>query len=171
MHRLSARLLRLLPVALLAFAVAACMAERPQLGPPVISPTRIGKLGPAPVKGAAATFAFQTVTSVPGELAFALEDDLKKAADTRELPIASADDAASATYQVKGYLSAVGDVNGILLVYVWDVFDRNGTRLHRFSGQQSAKGKGADPWSGVTTDMIDAAARETIDELVDWTRT
>jgi hypothetical protein len=169
MHRLSARLLRLVPVALLAVALAACMAERPQLGPPVISPTKIGKLGPAPVKGAAATFAFQTVTSVPGELAFALDDDLKKTAATRGLAVVPTDDP-SATYQVKGYLSAVGDVNGILLVYVWDVFDRNGIRLHRFSGQQSAKGKGADPWSGVTTDMIDTAAQETVDQLIDWVR-
>jgi hypothetical protein len=167
---LGARLFRPVAVVVLAVALAACMAERPQLGPPVISPTKLGKLGPAPVTGATATFAFQNVTSVPGEFAFALEDDLKAAAATRGLAMATADDAASATYHVKGYLSAVGDVNGVLLVYVWDVFDRNGTRLHRFSGQQSATGKGADPWSGITTDMIDTAARETIDELVAWAR-
>ncbi len=169
MHRLSAHLTRFVPVVVLAVALAACMAERPPLGPPVISPTKIGKLGPAPVKGTQATFAFQTVTSVPGEFMFALDDDLKSAAAARGLAVLPADDP-TATYQVKGYLSAVGDVNGILLVYVWDVFDKSGTRLHRFSGQQSAKGKGADPWSGVTTDMIDTAAGETIDKLVDWTR-
>jgi hypothetical protein len=169
MHRLSARLTRLVPIIVLAAALAACAAERPPLGPPVISPTRLGKLGPAPVKGAQATFTFQTVTSVPGEFRYALEDDLKSAAAARGLAIVTADDP-TVTYQVKGYLSAVGDVNGILLVYVWDVFDRSGTRLHRFSSQQSAKGRGADPWSGVTTDMIATAAEETIDELVDWAR-
>ncbi len=166
MQRLTTRLARLMPVVILAMALAACMAER---GPPVISPTKIGKLGAAPVTVAKATFAFQTVTSIPGELSYALDDDLKSAAAARGLAIVAADDP-SVTYQVKGYLSAVGDMNGILLVYVWDVFDRSGTRLHRFSSQQSAKGRGADPWSAVTTDMIAAAASETIDELVDWAR-
>jgi hypothetical protein len=169
MHRLSARLARLVTIVVLAAALAACAAERPPLGPPVISPTRAGKLGPAPVKGAQASFTFQTVTSVPGEFSYALEDDLKAAAAARGLAVVAADDP-TVTYQVKGYLSAVGDTNGILLVYVWDVFDRSGTRIHRFSGQQSAKGQGADPWSGVTTGMIKAAAGETIDALVAWSR-
>ena len=59
---------------------------------------------------------------------FALEDSLKRYAKTRNLTIVPADDP-SAIYRVKGYLSAVGDTSGTLLVYTWDVSDAGGTRL------------------------------------------
>jgi hypothetical protein len=169
MHRPSGGLVRLATILAVAVALAACTAERPRLGPPVISPTKLGTLGPAPIKGAAAHFAFATVTSVPGEFVYALDDSLKSAAAARGLTLVGEDDPTT-TYWVKGYLSAIGDVNGILLVYVWDVFDVSGSRLHRFSGQLPAPGEGADPWTGVTTAMIETAARETVDALADWVR-
>lgn len=160
-------LARLAAVAALALAVGACMAERP--GPPVISPTKIGTLGVAPVKGAAARFAFSRVTSVPGEFVYALEDSLKSAAAKLNLALVPEDDP-TATYRVKGYLSAIGDANGILLVYVFDVFDAAGGRVHRVSGQRKAPGRGADPWSGVDNEMIEAVAQEAIDTLAAWIR-
>jgi hypothetical protein len=163
------RILRTAGACALAALVAACMAERPQLGPPVISPTRLGTLGPAPVTGKAAHFAFAQVTSIPGEFAYALDDDLKNAAAERGLIMVAEGDPTT-TYWVKGYLSAIGDMNGITLVYVWDVFDSAGQRLRRFTGQLPAPGKGADPWSGVSKDMIKTAARETIDALSEWAR-
>lgn len=168
-HRLTGNLVGLTLVLAIALALGACMAERPQLGPPVIAPTKLKTLGPAPVKGATVRFAFSRVTSVPGEFVLTLEDSLKDSAAARDLALVAEDDP-TATYRVKGYLSAIGDVNGILMVYVWDVFDAAGNRLHRFSGQLPAPGRGADPWTGVSTEMIETAARETIDALADWAR-
>ena len=169
MHPTTGGLVRLATVMALVLALAACSAERPRLGPPVVAPTRLGPLGPAPVRGPDARFAFATVTSVPSAFVFALEDSLEEAAATRGVTLVAEDDP-TATYRVNGYLSAVGDVNGILMVYVWDVFDADGRRVHRFSGQQPAPGAGADPWTGVDAEMIDIAARETIDALADWVR-
>jgi hypothetical protein len=100
---------------------------------------------------------------------FRMEDKVKEQAASRRLTLVAEDDP-TVTYVVKGYLSAVGDANGALMVYVWDVFDTSGTRLHRVSGQEPAPGSGADPWAGVTVSVIDTAARETIDALADWTR-
>jgi hypothetical protein len=136
-------------------------------GPPVLGIRR--DLGPAPVQGANLKVAVTTVTGIPGRLQIALEESLRKFAATRNLTIVSYGDSA-ATYRITGYISAVGDVNRVLLVYVWDVFDADGNRVHRFSGQEPTGGSGADPWTAVSVQLIDHAARETIDALADWAR-
>jgi hypothetical protein len=156
----------------LALMLAACAAAQPRLGPgpPVIAPKGVLSLGAAPIKGEQVTFAVSTVTAIPGAFAFTLQDELKAFAASRSLVIITDDDP-TATYQVKGYISAIGDANRVMLVYVWDVFDANGNRLHRFSGQEPA-GKGSvDPWTAVTKEVIRDAARETVDALAEWIRT
>ena len=50
------------------------------------------------------------------------------------------------------------------------MFDNAGNRLHRVSGQEAGPGRGADPWSGVDSEMIDTAAQQAIDALADWVR-
>jgi len=165
--------LRLAAMSATALAVAACVPiAAPTLGPgppPMVTAKTIRTLGAAPVKGAAVTFAFATVTGVPATMRFSLEDSLKRYAATRNLTILSEGDPA-AVYKVKGYLSAIGDTTGTLLVYVWDVSDPAGTPLFRVSGQETAAGSGSDPWVGISTAEMDAAARETIDKLADWAR-
>jgi hypothetical protein len=166
-----ARLTRLVVAGGAVLALAACVeVPAPKLGPgppPLVSRTKIRTLGPAPVRGEAVRFAFAAVTGVPADMRFSLEDSLKRYAVTRNLTIVPEGDP-SAIYQVKGYLSAVGDNTGTLLVYTWDVADAFGAPLYRISGQETALGSNADPWVGITTKEIDDAARETIDKLADW---
>lgn len=162
---------RLTVVALLGLllAAAACApVQAPKLGegPPALGLSEVRNLGPAPVRGDV-TIAFTTLTGTPAQMRFALEAALKKYAKTRKLTISITDNP-TATYRIKGYLSAVGDSTSALLVYVWDVYDTAGHPLHRISGQETAKGSDADPWQGISPDNIDAAARETIDKLADW---
>ena len=156
-------------ILILTLALAACTSERPQLGPPAMGISQMRNLGEAPVKGPQVTFAFLTLTGLPGQMRFDMEAALRKYAATRKLNI-STDDNPAATYRIRGYLSALGDQNGTLLVYTWDVYDTAGTPLHRISGQQTASGSSADPWQGIGDEQIDAAARETIDKLADWVR-
>jgi hypothetical protein len=168
--RLPARLLAVSLVAAMAALLAACVPmERPKLGPgpPAMGVSQIRKLGPAPVKGDEVRIAFITVTGIPAEMRFTLEKSLKTYAATRNLTISISDDP-TATYRVKGYLSAIGDKTSALLVYVWDVYDTSGRALHRISGQEVAAGSEADPWVGVSVKNIDDSARETIDKLADW---
>lgn len=169
---LLSRLLAASLAALVAALLTACVPmERPKLGPgpPALGVKQIRQLGPAPVRGDDVRFAFITVTGIPAEMRFSLEKSLKTYAATRGLNISIADDP-TATYRIKGYLSAVGDRNSALLVYVWDVYDTAGTPLHRISGQEVAQGSEADPWVGVTAKNIDDSARETIDKLTDWVK-
>ncbi|HVY21562.1 MAG TPA: hypothetical protein VHA70_15985 [Bauldia sp.] len=166
-------------IASLSLALAAVLAlvacttvSLPPMGPgppPLVGAKKTRTLGPAPIKGETATFAFATVNGVPAEMRFRLEDSLKQFATTRNLVLVPEGDP-TAVYHVKGYLSAVGDTSGTLLVYTWDVTDASGAPLLRISGQETANGSDADPWIGVGSAQIDAAARETIDKLADWVR-
>lgn len=153
----------------LAFLATACSSPvSVPLGP---GPPRasLGSMGKAPVTGAEASFAFIEVTGMPAEMRFAMEDAIKQQAATRKMTVLSQDDPA-AVYVVRGYLSAIGDENGVLLVYTWDVYDRAGNRLHRVSGQENGKGGLGDPWIGVNRTMIALAAQQTVDDLSDWSR-
>lgn len=171
MNRPSLPFASLIMLMLAVVALSACVPIRaPELGPgppPMLSPKKAKTLGAAPIKGAAVRFAFAQLTGVPGDMRLQLEGSLKKFAATRDLAIVPEGDP-TATYNVRGYLSAVGDATGTLLVYVWDVTDRNGTPLYRVSGQEAAPGSSTDPWNGMTTKQVDQAARETIDKLADW---
>ena len=167
----SGRIVRLALALAAMFALAACTSVAlPPMGPgppPMITPKQAKTLGAAPVKGDEVRFAFATVTGVPAELRYSLEDSLKKYAATRSLSIVPPGDT-TAVYRVKGYLSAVGDDTGTLLVYTWDVSDPFGKPLYRISGQETGAGSGTDPWVGIAGKEMDDAARDTIDKLADW---
>jgi hypothetical protein len=163
---------RLAILAVAASFLASCQAmPAPKFGPgPPNMMSKKGKtLGPAPIKGANVRFSFTQLSGVPAQMQFALEDDLKKYAATRQLTVVPAGDK-TAVYNVSGYLSAVGDDSGTLLVFVWDVSDTFGTPLYRISGQETGAGATGDPWKGIALNQIDDAARETIDKLADWVR-
>jgi hypothetical protein len=184
-------LLRLMAVGMV-IALAACSAvERPSApsasvalppppaaGPGEGAPVATASAAPSATSGATVTppaksalipISIAPVTGTPGGMRYALEDDLKKYALTRNFTVVPVDDP-GAIYRLKGRISAVGDTSGGLLVYVWDVMDASGTRVHRIAGQQVAAAAVADPWAGVSVTNIDDAARETIDGLADWVR-
>ena len=174
MARQIGTILRLAAFCVLAAVIAACSpVEGPRLGsgPPVLSPKSLGTLGkPAPTSDVV-TFALDPITNAPGDMIYAFEDALKAKAPTRQLKFVAANES-TADYRLKAYLSAVGDYSGGLVLYVVDVFDNNGTRLHRISGQINAGGTLSDTWEVFTgTDVVVKAAQEVIDALGNWAHT
>jgi hypothetical protein len=171
MPRSTAAIVRRAALATLALLLAACSVVPVAIGPgpPVIAPKESRSLGPAPVQGTRVTFAVTTVTGIPGKFQIALEQALQKFAATRDVALVPFG-SGGATYRVEGYISAIGDVNRVILVYVWDVFDASGNRVHRFSGEEPTHSGSVDPWTAVKLETIDDAARETIDALADWAR-
>jgi hypothetical protein len=152
---------------------AACMPiEAPRLGagPPVITPKQIGTLGKPSTPAADIVFALEPITNAPADMIYAFSDALKAQAPSRQIKLVDAGDS-GATYRLKGYLSAVGDSNSTLLVYVWDVFDSSGARIHRVSGQVRGPGSSADPWAAMSESIVRIAASETIDALGNWVHT
>jgi hypothetical protein len=163
--------LRLAAVFCLAALIVACSpVEGPRLGsgPPVLSPKTLKTLSkPAPV-AAEVGFSLDPITNAPGEMVYAYEDTLKEKAATRQLKILASNDP-SANYRLTIYLSAVGDYSGTLMIYVVDIFDKTGTRIHRVSGQITAGGSLSDPWANIKdTGVVVQAAQETIDALGNW---
>ena len=73
-----------------------------------------------------------------------------------------------AKYKVKGYFSALNDGNGTLLVYVWDVVDGTGKRLHRINGRERTGTSRTDPWQAITDTEIQRVASDTTARLKTW---
>jgi hypothetical protein len=147
----------------------ACSMSLPKMGegPPNVGVRSAMRLGPAPIKGADAKFAFAQISGVPSTHMTEFSRALNKEAEARSLTIVPQGDP-STTYLVKGYVSAIGDKAGTVLVYVWDVTDTNGRRLHRVTGQEPAGGSGVDPWQGIDEKAVRTVAERTIDDLVSW---
>jgi hypothetical protein len=75
--------------------------------------------------------------------------------------------AEGATHIVKGYFSTITDERGTAVIFVWDVLDPAGNRLHRIQGQERVAGS-AEGWPAVTSATMEAVADRTIDELAAW---
>ncbi len=131
-----------------------------------MTPTAVA---PPAVPLSEAKFAFAPVTGAPATVLTNISAQLGKEAFAQQISLVPSDDPA-ATYIIKGYLSAIGDASGTIIVYVWDVFDRTGRRVYRISGQESAPGAARDPWSAVDGAAATDVARQTISALVGWGR-
>lgn len=74
----------------------------------------------------------------------------------------------AAQYTMRGYFSALAENGQTTVIYVWDVIDRSGNRLHRISGQEKRQGGRPDAWSGVTPDMMQNVANKTMSNFQSW---
>ena len=115
------------------------------------------------------SFTFLPVTGAPQSAVTMLSKQLSQSANSNGLVLVPANQT-GAKYQVKGYFSALNDGSGTLLVYVWDVLDGSGNRLHRINGQERSTETGANPWSGVTDVELKRVASATISQLEVWSK-
>ena len=74
----------------------------------------------------------------------------------------------SATHVMKGYFSAISEGGRTTVIYVWDVTDAAGTRVHRIQGQERAASGGGEGWDGVQPATMEAIADETVERLAAW---
>lgn len=75
---------------------------------------------------------------------------------------------ATTTHVVKGYFSAFTEQRETTVIYVWDVLDPAGNRLHRIQGQQKVAAAQGEGWNSVTAQTMEAIADRTIDDLATW---
>lgn len=81
--------------------------------------------------------------------------------------VASAD--ATATHVLKGYFSVLGEGPTTTVIYVFDVLDPSGNRLHRIQGQEVAQGSNAaDPWAAVPPALMEKIADRAMTEFMSW---
>ncbi len=141
-------------------------------------PTASGQTGqqtaaisPAPLAGTTGTsVAFLPVSNAPQNAVTTLAQSIRDAAERNALPVVPSVQQ-GAQYQVKGYFSALEDGSGTLLVYVWDVLDRNNKRVYRINGQEQGASSASDPWAAVTPQMLNRVAESTVSQLKSWLAT
>jgi hypothetical protein len=97
--------------------------------------------------------------AAPEELTPLNQRILQRAAE-KSISVTMSPDPA-ATHIIKGYFSTLKEGGGNTLIYVWDVFDRSGTRVRRIQGKEVALGQGAGA-------ALRAVADRTVDDLAGW---
>lgn len=112
-------------------------------------------------------FALEPFTGAPGNTADEISRRISQAAEKDGLSLTRRN-APDVTHRVSGYLAVTGDDSRGVLVYVFDVFDRTGRRVFRFTGQEAVGPSGGDPWQGVDADSINNVAERTVQSLEAW---
>jgi len=184
---------------LAALALAACTNAKDVLEPSAITPpassaqtvpanpgtasatTSPTTTAPAPTPGAStATTPTQTavlaktrlqvapIVGAPVEAAGPLTAELQTRAKQRGLTLVGSTDQ-TATHVLKGYFSTMSEGKDTTVIYVWDVYDPSGNRLHRINGQQKAPSAGTgEGWPTVAPATMQAIADQTIDQFAAW---
>lgn len=82
---------------------------------------------------------------------------------TQSIPQAASGDA---DYTLKGYFSNMVENNQTAVLYVWDVVDKQGNRVHRLQGQEKAPGKAG--WPSITAPVMSKIADDTMADYFRW---
>lgn len=179
---------------LAALAPAACSSTQDVLEPSAITPpaatssttpdpsappsqTAAGQ--PAPVPSTTATAATQTaalskarvqIAPIVGpsvEAATSLSERLSAAARQRGIRLVGSADS-TATLQLKGYFTPLVEGKETTVIYVWDVYDPTGNRVHRISGQQKSASAGGEGWAAVPAASMQKIGDATVEQLATW---
>lgn len=122
-----------------------------------------------PPAESAGTIRFLPIIGAPVQAVTPLSRQLGTEARALGLTIrASADE--NAEHILKGYLSSFSDTGTVTVIYVWDVLDRNGGRLHRIQGQETVPGRSTDPWNAVPATTMQEIARKSLANYMAWKR-
>ncbi|HEV7304946.1 hypothetical protein [Ensifer sp.] len=140
----------------------AAAAEQIQSQPSVASLPKASAVASGSVR-------FLPIIGAPVQAVTPLSRQLGADARARGLTIKGSSDSSS-EHILKGYFSALKDGDKTTVVYVWDVLDGSGNRLHRIQGQDSVPGGGTDLWSGVPATTMQGIATKTIDAYLEWRR-
>jgi hypothetical protein len=97
------------------------------------------------------TVAFESIDGPPPQVFDRMVSVLDSEAKLRNLSIVSRE--GSASYRVRGYLSAQVLHGRTTIAWVWDVYDRDQQRALRLSGEEPAGKAGRDPW-GAADDLL-----------------
>ncbi|NKN38388.1 hypothetical protein HFC70_18720 [Agrobacterium sp. a22-2] len=121
----------------------------------------------APTTAAAGTVRFLPIIGAPVQAVTPLSRQLGAEARAKGLTIKGANDPAS-EHILKGYFSAFASEGNVNVVYVWDILDANGGRLHRIQGQETIRSNATDPWAAVPASTMQQIATKTIAQYMAW---
>jgi hypothetical protein len=108
------------------------------------------------------------VVGATAEAAAPLNARLTERAGSRGVTLVSG--SAPADFEMKGYFSAIAENGETSVIYVWDVLDMEGNRVHRIQGRQRTS-SGADGWASVDPATMQAIADQTVEQFAAWAAT
>ncbi|HWT60212.1 MAG TPA: hypothetical protein VN284_20420 [Rhizobium sp.] len=146
------------------------LPAQPAQPPAVQQPQQTAALNAGASSAHGNTVRFLPIIGAPVQAVTPLSRQLGAEARSHGLSIKSSTDASS-DYILKGYLSAFNDDGKVTVVYVWDILDSAGGRLHRIQGQESVPTAAADPWAGVPASVMQQIGSKTIAEFSSWRQT
>ncbi|WEX86095.1 hypothetical protein PZN02_002352 [Sinorhizobium garamanticum] len=135
--------------------------------PAAAAPQEVNHAAASPEAASGAGIRFLPIIGAPVEAVTPLSKQLGADARAQGLAIKSSADATS-EHILKGYFSALNDGGKTTVVYVWDILDGSGNRLHRIQGQDTVASTAAEPWSAVPPETMQAIATKTIKAYLDW---
>ncbi|WP_165218488.1 hypothetical protein [Affinirhizobium pseudoryzae] len=136
--------------------------------PPPTGPSQTATLDPAASgEASGATIRFLPIIGAPVQAVTPLSRQLGASARAGGLTIKSSSDTSS-EHILKGYLSAFDNEGKVTVVYVWDVLDAGGARLHRIQGQETVPASGGEPWAAVPAATMQLIGQKTMTEYLQW---
>ncbi len=126
------------------------------------APTQTAALAPA--KG---TIRFLPIIGAPIQAVTPLSRQLGAEARAHGLAIKGSNDPA-ADHILKGYFSAFSEGGKVTIIYVWDILNQSGSRLHRIQGQEVVPSSATEAWAGVPASLMQQIATKTINEYTSW---
>lgn len=139
-----------------------------QLPPPVVPGAQAPVPAVSPVSLASVRVNLAPIVGAPVTAVAPMSKRISAEARARKLTLVSAG-ATGTTHVVKGYFSAFADNGTTTVIFVWDILDASGNRLHRIQGQKQNPGANpADAWASVTPQTMEAIAVTSVGELVAW---
>ncbi|MCZ4091987.1 hypothetical protein [Sinorhizobium psoraleae] len=122
---------------------------------------------PAAATSGSGGIRFLPIIGAPVQAVTPLSKQLGADARAQGLAIKGSADATS-EHILKGYFSALDDGGKTTVVYVWDILDGSGNRLHRIQGQDTVGSTAPEPWSAIPPETMQAIATKTIRAYLDW---
>ncbi|MGH6763437.1 MAG: hypothetical protein ACRECW_17825 [Phyllobacterium sp.] len=110
---------------------------------------------------------FAPIVGAPVEAATPLSRRLSTQAKSQGITLNTSTDT-DTSHTMKGYFSTMSEGGQTIVIYVWDVLDAAGNRVHRIQGQQKVSGSAADPWSSVPASAMEAIADTTMQQYKSW---
>lgn len=119
--------------------------------------------------GVAARIRFAPIVGSTVEAVTPLSRRLSLRAGAAGIDLAGSEDA-TYTHLVKGYFSALPEGRVTTIIFVFDMLDPAGMRLHRIQGQEvtPADGTADEPWTGVPASVMERIADRVINEMTVW---
>ena len=160
------RRVALASLAIFALALGGCQTNGTSTTTAVPAPVEVPPSGDQSAPADMA-LAFEPVVGIPEDRAAALATELGAGAAANNLPITGRDKP-GVRFRIKGYFDAVAAGNETQISYIWDIFNAEGTRVHRIAGTETVSAALPNPWSGVPDETLKDIARKTVEGLRSW---